>query len=162
MLHWRNFHNLYIRINTHLIQHIHNVNVARWKAAFVTVKIPPQVRGYSVDMGGTHVDVASAECRRSKLFQERYDIDNRIKDVTTDYNIGGEIFWGFLPDCLYIGDICQASFARIAAQIIKHCRAWLNGSKVFYQGCECQGEASGACADIEYGCLWNNYIPEFE
>ena len=122
------------------------------------VKMPPQVRGHSIDMCGTHVDVAGAECRRLKLFQEWHDIDNRIKDVTTDYNIGGEVFWSILPGCLYVGDICQASFARVAAQVIKHCRAWLDGSNVFYQGCECQGETAGACADIQHGCLRSNDI----
>src|SRR2546421_11116027 len=94
-----NLNNIYIGIHTHLIHHIKSMNVSRWHATFIAVKVAPERSSQVIKVASTHIDIAGFQGGSTQFLQKGVDIPDRVEDVTAYDNVSFQIGGGILPGC---------------------------------------------------------------
>src|SRR5258707_4988209 len=90
------FDDLNVRIDANFIQTIPSMNRTRRQTSFVTMKMPPDIGRQSIDVGGTHINVAGIPRCSLQLCQERHNIHNWVEYMAANHYIRLQVIGSIL------------------------------------------------------------------
>src|SRR2546429_3045872 len=138
------------------------MNVARWHATLIAVKVAPERGSQVIKVASTHIDIAGSQGGSTQFLQKGVDIPDRVEDVTAYDDVSFQIGGGILPGCGHIGDIGDPLLSCVLLQILQHRCIRLDRYHLFCKWCESQHKASGSCSYVQYGCLGCDNFGKFQ
>src|SRR5438552_714296 len=122
--------------------------------AFITMKVPPEVRSQAIKVGGAHVDIAGSQSGSTQMLKKALDIPDRIEDMAANDDVSLQIRWSVLPGCGSIGNVANLLLCCILLEIMQHRGIRLDSYYLLCMRRKSQHRTPGSSSYIQYGCLW--------
>src|SRR5690242_8230263 len=108
----------------------------------IAMKMPPEMGGEGIKVGGSEVEVTCAQGGGTKLRQKCIKRSDGIQHVRTEHDISLQIVGDRFPGGCDGGNICYSSFASALLKIMQHSGIGFYGDDVPGLWREGQGKTS--------------------